>query len=541
MKKELSDSEILKLNALCNELVDGSISSERHAELEAWLLSDEAVRQHYVRVLGLSASLHDYAGEFESEEGGDAIVSFSSSQAKNTRWPWRARLSLAAALVAALFLAVLLVKKEQPATQGIGQDHGLAVLTRASGLEWAKGATPYRIGDRLPTGEVKILSGTMQIEFYSGASVILEGPANLEIRSANEAFCHYGKVRGCVPPQAVGFTVKTPDYDLVDLGTEFGISVGENGTSEVHVFDGKVELRDLGADTTKSTLGLTEGQAVQLEGSQKGSIFSTNPDLFPESSLLDDVGGRKAESRFQKWKSFSNELKNDPALIAYYTFEPQRPWDRVLLNRGQGKAAGLNGAVVGAKWTAGRWPGKKALDFKSPADRVRLILPGEFHSLTFGAWVRIDGLDRHWISLLLTDQWKTGSPHWQLEQSGEMILGVHGEQRGYNFYSKSEIGFQDLGRWMFLATVFDTEKAEVRHLIDSRVISREAITDLPGRLPVKFGAMEMANYNPPGDPGPKNIRNFNGRIDEFFLFSRALSDAELNEIYQVGRPDAAAK
>jgi len=99
MKEELTDADVLKLSVLCDELVEGSISPERHVELEQWLASDEVARRHYVRVIGLSASLHEFAGEFESEEGGEAIVSFPDRVEKD-RWPWKARLSLAAALVA---------------------------------------------------------------------------------------------------------------------------------------------------------------------------------------------------------------------------------------------------------------------------------------------------------------------------------------------------------------------------------------------------------------------------------------------------------
>ena len=542
MGEELTDGDLLKLGVLCDELVDASISAERHAELEQWLASDEAARRHYVRVIGLSASLHDYAAEFESEEGGEAIVSFPDRGEKN-RWPWKARFSLAAALVASLFLGILLVQQwvnGRSGGMGIGQDNGVAIITRASGLQWTEGAICYRPGDRIPVGELQIATGTVQIEFYSGATVIIEGPASLDIRSADEAFCRFGKVRGSVPPQAHGFTVSTPEYDLVDLGTEFGIAVAEDGKSEVHVFDGKVELRGVGKDV-KTTRGLSEGEAMQLTGAVTGEVFDINPGLFPESSLLDDVDGAVAESRFRKWKAFSNELRNDPSLIAYYTFEPKRVWDRVLHNQGQGSEPGLEGAIVGAKWTGGRWPGKKALDFKSPADRVRLILSGEFDSLTFAVWVRVDGLDRQWNSLLLSDDWKAGSAHWQFGQSGEMILGTSGEKDHKNYFSGEEIGFDDLGRWMFLATVFDPEKREVRHVIDEKVVSRETIVGPESYLPIKFGAMELGNYRPAGKVGTQDIRNFNGRMDEFMLFSRALSDQDLKKIFQVGRPDAVAQ
>ncbi len=542
MKAELTDADVLKLNALCDELVDGSISSQRHGELEQWLANDEAARRHYVRAMSLSASLHEYAGEFESEEGDESIVSFSNRGEKR-RWPWRARLSFAAALVASLFLGGILVRQwanPEANEMGIGQDDGVAVITRASGLGWIEGAVCYRLGDRIPVGNLQLASGTIQIEFYSGATVILEGPASLDIKSENEAFCHFGKVRGSVPPQAVGFTIRTPEYELVDLGTEFGIAVSEDGTSEVHVFDGKVELRGVGREANV-TRGLSEGEAMRLTGAVTGEVFDINLDLFPASSALDDVDGALAESRFRRWLSFSNKLKNDPNLIAYYIFEPERSWDRVLHNQGQGNAPGLNGAIVGAKWTAGRWPGKSALDFKSPADRVRLILPGEFGSLTFAVWVRLDGLDRKWNSLLLTDDWKTGSAHWQFGRSGEMILGMQGAKVHKNYFSGREIGFDDLGRWMFLATVYNTEKQEVIHWIDEKRISRQVIEKPDDFLPIRFGAMELGNYRPTGKVGTQDVRNFNGRMDEFMLFNRALSDVELNKIYQIGRPDAGSQ
>ena len=53
----------------------------------------------------------------------------------------------------------------------------------------------------------------------------------------------------------------------------------------------------------------------------------------------------------------------------------------------------LDGAIVGAKRVAGRWPNKGAIEFKRPGDRVRVDIPGEFESLTFACWVKIDSLD----------------------------------------------------------------------------------------------------------------------------------------------------
>ena len=83
-------------------------------------------------------------------------------------------------------------------------------------------------------------SGFAQIDFYSGATVILEGPAEFRLISRTEAYCTRGKLRATVPAQAQGFTIGSPKLDLIDRGTEFGLDVGEK--TQVHVFQGKVDV-----------------------------------------------------------------------------------------------------------------------------------------------------------------------------------------------------------------------------------------------------------------------------------------------------------
>jgi hypothetical protein len=50
---------------------------------------------------------------------------------------------------------------------------------------------------------------------------------------------------------------------------------------------------------------------------------------------------------------------------------------------------------------------------------------------------------------------------------------------------------------------------------------------------------ELGNWNSPGGPNPAPflIRNLSGSLDEFDLFSRAVSDAEVRELYANGKPD----
>ena len=55
---------------------------------------------------------------------------------------------------------------------------------------------------------------------------------------------------------------------------------------------------------------------------------------------------------------------------------------------------------------------------------VRVEILGEFDSLTFACWVKIDSLDRWYNSLFLTDHYNQGEPHWQILDTGQLFFSV---------------------------------------------------------------------------------------------------------------------
>ena len=71
-----------------------------------------------------------------------------------------------------------------------------------------------------------------------------------------------GLLTSTVPPGAEGFRVDTPTAQVIDLGTAFGIELGDNGVSHVSVFDGEVEVAVPKSATRQL---LTEGEAVRVE------------------------------------------------------------------------------------------------------------------------------------------------------------------------------------------------------------------------------------------------------------------------------------
>ena len=61
------DEDRLELNGLCGALADGTLDAEQRKRLAAMLATSEEARRFYVHAMSLSASLHDYASEMQSE------------------------------------------------------------------------------------------------------------------------------------------------------------------------------------------------------------------------------------------------------------------------------------------------------------------------------------------------------------------------------------------------------------------------------------------------------------------------------------------
>jgi hypothetical protein len=60
-----------------------------------------------------------------------------------------------------------------------------------------------------------------------------------------------------------------------------------------------------------------------------------------------------------------------------------------------------------------------------------------------------------------------------------------------------------------------------------------------GSPPLGIGPAELGNWNARSglNPAPNLVRNLSGSLDEFALFIRALSDAEIRELYAQGKSD----
>ena len=172
------------------------------------------------------------------------------------------------------------------------------------------------VGSPVRPGIFVLKSGLVQLEFLSGANVIIEGPAELELKSTKLIVCHRGKLRVRVPQQAKGFSVDTPHYRAVDLGTEFGVSVEDGDATEVHVFQGEVELFDIDQlyrDTKASALEtLRIGAGLRTSGDGRENRTSANSDKFVDIDRMLQILSKEGIERLCNLERTKQALANRP-------------------------------------------------------------------------------------------------------------------------------------------------------------------------------------------------------------------------------------
>jgi hypothetical protein len=545
--------ELAEMRSLLDALCEDTITMDQVRRLEELVLARPEAEAYYVQYMSLYADLVSQFGalpaKIEQSLRGRAATAPAPPQRKPLAAPHRSHLiiggilGLAAVAAAAVFLFLLRPAPPEatPGEQAEATDDSVALLLRTSAARWDEAASPSsptaskRGGAPLAPGWLRLKSGLAQIEFYSGAALILEGPAELKLISRMEAFCPRGKLRATVPPQAQGFKILTPQLEIVDQGTEFGLLVGAGNRTEVHVFQGKVDLYEKGRQAPPPRRELTTGQGVRFD--DRGVVKQTgaSPTSFKTAQDLADEDTAEARRIQQRWLAASAALRRDPSLVVYYTFQDAQPWSRTLLDQARDRKDPHDGAIVGCSWVTGRWSGKQALELRGVSDRIRLHLSGQLDAMTLATWVRVDALPNQLHSLFMTDGWEEAAPHWHISKKGRIELGVQGWYRrgGVHYYSPTVITADRLGHWLHLAVVYDRKGGQVLHYVDGRPVSRES---LKLDIPLLLGDAEIGNWNIGSRSHNHPIRYLSGCIDEFMLFSRALGADEVERLYGQGRP-----
>jgi hypothetical protein len=541
-----------RLNLLLQRHFDDVLTADERAELSQLLLESPRARDAFWELAQTNAVLREWGKQSWGES-----PELLPAQPQRVRTIWL-RLGLgAAALAVAGFFATQHFRKTLPSLDSAGSGEfattdnddptpdGVAVLTKSTDVVWVNDAKPIATGSVLAPGWLKFKSGAIQLEFSRGARIVLEGPAELNLISNNEAFLQTGRMRANVPEPAHGFKITSREFALVDHGTEFGCMVTADGRSEVHVFTGEVAVQPAArADSLRS---LHRAEAVSVNPQELTTIVS-RPDLFLSEEGLSRRETDRTAKELAAWKDASRALARTPGALLHLDFEHHGDWERTLLNRVHHEEEAFGASIVGASWADGRWPGKGALEFKSTGDRIRLNLPGRFESITLMTWARVDELQHKQHALLMGESLTPGELHWYVYKDGSLGLGVRvgndpttNEGQWRNYHSRTVIPRAMPSAWLFLASTFDGTTGCISHYVNGEAVGQSPAGTHP---PLILDDCEIGNWGINlKDPKWKTVRgldtarrNFRGAMDEFTILDHLLDESEIRRLYELGRP-----
>ena len=549
---KLPPAEEAALRRLVENVVNGQATDIEFLKLSETLESNPHARAFYIEYTAIHAELTNQKLARIDEDTGEAAsrdvdldAPVTRSPNLQTMWPIAlATLILIASLMIPLIRGNAASDETSQSTTDLTQspwdraDQAVAVLSQSVDVAWTNSS--FAIGAPLEPGLLEFNSGLIKIEFYCGASLILEGPARFEVLNANRGFLHSGRLRAYVPYRARGFQVGSQHCQVEDLGTEFAMDVGLGG-SEVHVLDG--EVRVMNPEGKHAEL-LTTGDGIQRTANGNRLAIEADQDKFVGPNKLSMLSQQSTLHGFENWLSFLQKARTDDSCIALYTFQESHAWDRTLINSAPHAGEESHGAIVGCEWENGRWEGqKRALRFTSSSHRVRINVPGKFNNITLSTWVKLESLAKHPTALTHPETDQPNFIHWTIDPSGELGL-LHfsvtdtpdGKNRRVHYSSvKQALSQDDIGKWVHLAVVYDSDRKSVDHYVDGEILASKEIEI---HQPVSIGVADLGNW--PYKEWAKGTRfetrNIEGTMDEFIAFSRALSRSEIRQIYESGRP-----
>jgi hypothetical protein len=454
---------------------------------------------------------------------------------------WLAASVLVAASLAALVAYTLMNHRSRAAD--------VATLTGTIDARWDDAQRGLADGATLPLEQrLSLRSGWAEWTYPNGVVVTIEGPARFWIKSGQTLSLDAGKLVALVPKAGNGFAVQTPSARIVDLGTEFGVAVSSAGETDVDTFRGTVSLTPTrGGSASASTL-LVAGFARHITPTGDIAEVTPNENAFVRPRQFDDWNSTHAAG-YELWRIYSERLRHDPDLVAYYTFDnaAQTP-DRLRNESSLGSSLDgvLSGDTPAARptWTTGRWPQKGALEF-SGSNGSRVVVPSGIGDpldfsrgqqpaspLTIAAWIRPAARG----SGIIVAKGSAYSEQFAMEMARGWVRQTPGNFR--EAVTKRPTSLPPEGVWSQIVFTYDPVQRSGRVYRNGLLIAQEE--NCPTRL-LAIDAPMFIGCHPDGSPVKPGatVHYINGLhclIDELLITKRAMSTDEVREMYRIGKP-----
>jgi hypothetical protein len=261
------DHATLLISAYC----DNDLSNDEGRQLVSWLREDPANVDRLAREFLWHSWVCDFMRQEQLQSSawsktldGEAIPVSDQQPTRllptkpNKLGRWTLSV-MAVALSVALCVAVYL---------SLAADHVVAQISSSNSAAVISDGEQVLAGALLHAGEtLRVDRGNLIVTFECGTKVRVDAPAEFEVEGRSVGRLTRGTASARIPTQAIGFSIRTPLADIVDLGTEFRVDILDENRLDLHVFDGLVEVRlDKSFDHVREgPLRISEGRSTRFD------------------------------------------------------------------------------------------------------------------------------------------------------------------------------------------------------------------------------------------------------------------------------------
>ena len=284
-----------EIHELLSSLADDRLDSAGQERLGRLLADHPEARTLYLRHCELHAQLAEVVGT--GAAAGLVLPTTPRSDERGAgrpirRFGWSGLARLAAVLVVGVGLGGLMTwspTAASPEPEPLGRVETPSVADGSGGSggagsgdgspKWSADSTAIGADGRLRPGSAVLESGRAVLTLRLGAELTVAAPARLQLLANGVVRLESGRLTARVPEGAVGLRIVTPTAELLDLGTEFGVAVDEDGDSEMHVFRGMVVAR---SRVGELAVPVVAGEGCRI-GAERGDFaaVAAEPARFP--------------------------------------------------------------------------------------------------------------------------------------------------------------------------------------------------------------------------------------------------------------------
>ncbi|MGB7343162.1 MAG: LamG-like jellyroll fold domain-containing protein [Pirellulaceae bacterium] len=509
---------------LIDRFLDGEVSQDETASVIQWLES-AANLQRFARRSELHADLRSSLRRRSIQESAieacdiqnycepTALAAGSGQQtipaASAAGSPAKTKLVLIAFATAATLLIAFMMWPEE--TQPDSSHEQFATVVSEIDALLTNGDSHWD-GTGLVAGNYQLKRGLLNLQFDGGVMVYVEAPAEFNVVSGKRLVLQHGRLSASVPPEGIGFTVDTPEAEVVDFGTEFSVDV-ESGASEVHVFDGLVRVHPGASnqrDASKS-VDLQASQAVRItDGATEAKGISIATERFIRNFDEPRLNYARAVKRLSPVAYYRMPIR-DRGLVS----EPPE-YSGVVLT-GEGERPPHARGVFGGSLRVGADSIGRGGRVDSPPE----LSTGQF-SLTVFVY-----LEAHTQSAMVATNLDGQQGNFGLSLDEDGLLLAASRSRNGDVLSIAGGAVLPLNSWRHVVVTADGEQLQFYEdgkLVTSAPCAAMAVSDSDT---IWFGTAAGAT------------QVWDGRIDEVALFNRALNEKEIADLYHTAQEEIA--